>query len=369
MARLTHRQAILAGTLGGTVGDLLMYSLDTVKTRQQGAPGVLKYASTGGAYRALVREEGVLRGLYAGVTPAMLGSVPGTAIFFATYELAKRNLIAIGCPETVSHLTSGLLGDLFASVVYVPSEVLKTRLQLQGRYQNPHFASGYNYRNMRDAIWTIYRTEGAGALFHGYKATIVRDLPYSAITFACYERFKVWARRLRGQHDMGLDAEIITGSAAGAIGGAITTPLDVVKTRIQTQQAPPSVDPAGSTTQAQQLQPQTQTQPQSAAGSHSRRGIVTKMAASGARYISTSPPNAFVATDRMHLSTDSIIEGLRQIARREGLPGLFRGVWPRTAWTGAQSSIMFVIYENALRLMHLDDGNPAGDDDMRQASA
>ena len=301
-----------------------MYSLDTVKTRQQGAPGVAKYNSLSGAYRSLMLEEGVLRGLYAGVTPAMLGSVPGTAIFFATYEIAKRNLIDVGVPDTVSHLTSGLLGDLFASVVYVPSEVLKTRLQLQGRYENPHFQSGYNYRSTRDAVRTIYRVEGFGALFHGYKATIVRDLPYSAITFACYERFKVWARQIRGSHDMGLDAEILTGSAAGAIGGALTTPLDVVKTRIQTQQAP-------------QLNP---------SPLRSRLAVPH-----GSRSISTSPPNAFVATQTMHLSTDSIWEGLRQIARREGLPGLFRGVWPRTAWTGAQSSIMFVIYENALRLM------------------
>lgn len=50
-------------------------------------------------------------------------------------------------PEVVSHLTAGSLGDLAASFIYVPSEVLKTRLQLQGNYNNPHFVSGYNYRN------------------------------------------------------------------------------------------------------------------------------------------------------------------------------------------------------------------------------
>lgn len=49
----------------------------------------------------------------------------------------------------------GFLGDLFASVIYVPSEVLKTRLQLQGRYNNPHFNSGYNYRGTIDAARTV----------------------------------------------------------------------------------------------------------------------------------------------------------------------------------------------------------------------
>lgn len=73
--------------------------------------------------------------------------VPGTLIYFSIYEFTKRNLTANHVPEVMSHLAAGSLGDLAASIVYVPSEVLKTRMQLQGRYNNPHFVSGYNYRN------------------------------------------------------------------------------------------------------------------------------------------------------------------------------------------------------------------------------
>lgn len=73
--------------------------------------------------------------------------VPGTTLYFAIYELTKRTLNETSIPEVVSHLTAGSLGDLAASIIYVPSEVLKTRLQLQGRYNNPHFVSGYNYKN------------------------------------------------------------------------------------------------------------------------------------------------------------------------------------------------------------------------------
>lgn len=68
-------------------------------------------------------------------------------MYFAVYEMTKRTLNETSVPEVISHLTAGSLGDLAASVIYVPSEVLKTRLQLQGRYNNPHFVSGYNYRN------------------------------------------------------------------------------------------------------------------------------------------------------------------------------------------------------------------------------
>jgi hypothetical protein len=334
-------KAILAGMIGGSTGDLLMHSLDTVKTRQQGAPTTPKYFNMTSAYRTLLREEGVLRGLYAGIKPAMLGSIPGTAIFFGTYESAKRNLLALGLPETLTHLTAGLLGDLFASSLYVPSEVLKTRLQLQGRYRNPHFASGYNYRSTLDAVRTIYREEGRSAFFHGYKATLVRDLPFSALQFAFYERFKVWARQYHGSPDVGLLGEILTGSAAGALSGALTTPLDVVKTRIQTQKP---ADPAVASSSQTKVSPPT---PSTRTGNPHQLHF---QALSGqVRHISTSYNTSVPSPGSYTLTTHSVAEGMRLIYRMEGLAGLFRGIGPRTAWTGAQSSIMFVVYETLLR--------------------
>ena len=122
--------------------------------------------------------------------------------------------------------------------MYVPSEVLKTRLQLQGRYNNPFFNSGYNYRSTWDAAKTITRTEGLGALYSGYKATIFRDLPFSALQFAFYEQEQKVAKEWTGSQDIGLGLEISTAVSAGGLAGVITCPLDVVKTRIQTQISP-----------------------------------------------------------------------------------------------------------------------------------
>jgi hypothetical protein len=219
---------MLAGGLGGSTGDMLMHSLDTVKTRQQGAPTALKYATTPQAYRTIFLEEGLFRGLYSGVTPAFMGSLPGTVIFFGTYEYSKRYLIDSGCPDGLAYLAGGFIGDLFASFVYVPSEVLKTRLQLQGRHNNPHFMSGYNYRGTLDAARTIVRVEGPAALFYGYKATIMRDLPFSALQFAFYEQFRERAKMYKGPgNDLGLGLEIGTGAMAGGLAGVITCPLGI----------------------------------------------------------------------------------------------------------------------------------------------
>lgn len=101
-------QAMLAGGIGGTTGDMLMHSLDTVKTRQQGDPHMPpKYSSMSNSYRMIFKEEGFLRGLYSGVTPAFLGSFPGTVVFFGVYEWTKRNMIDGGINPSLSYLASG----------------------------------------------------------------------------------------------------------------------------------------------------------------------------------------------------------------------------------------------------------------------
>jgi hypothetical protein len=103
------KQAMLAGGIGGTTGDLLMHSIDTVKTRQQGDPHIPpKYTSLSSTYSKIFRQEGVRRGLYSGVTPAFLGSFPGTVIFFGVYEYSKRHLIDAGVHQPLAYLAGGM---------------------------------------------------------------------------------------------------------------------------------------------------------------------------------------------------------------------------------------------------------------------
>jgi hypothetical protein len=103
---------MIAGGIGGTTGDLLMHSLDTVKTRQQGDPHVPpKYTTMFRSYGTILQQEGIRRGLYGGWLPAMLGSFPGTVIFFGTYEYSKRHMIDAGITPQFAYLTSGMYNE------------------------------------------------------------------------------------------------------------------------------------------------------------------------------------------------------------------------------------------------------------------
>ncbi|KAK2806644.1 hypothetical protein FQN51_006610 [Onygenales sp. PD_10] len=334
-ARPPYLHSMLAGGIGGTSGDMLMHSLDTVKTRQQGDPHIPpRYTSMSSSYATILRQEGVRRGLYSGVTPALLGSFPGTVIFFGTYEYSKRHMLDAGINPSLSYLAGGFLADLAASVVYVPSEVIKTRQQLQGRYNNPFFRSGYNYRSTVDAFRTIVREEGFGTLFSGYKATLYRDLPFSALQFAFYEQEQKLAKEWVGSRDIGLPLEILTATTAGGMAGVITCPLDVVKTRTQTQQNPETTarEPA-----APVKPPPTKVQPQSNIQSRS---------------ISTSSPSTYtIKPGAAVLDTSSVFTGLKLIYKTEGLVGWFRGVGPRFLWTSVQSGTMLVLYQFLLKKM------------------
>lgn len=318
---------MLAGGLGGLSGDMLMHSLDTVKTRQQGDPHrPPKYHSLLNTYYTILRQEGVRRGLYGGVLPAFLGSFGGTSIFFGSYELTKRWQLDMGITPSIAYLNAGFLADLAASPLYVPTEVLKTRLQLQGRYNNPFFKSGYNYKSTLHALRTIYRTEGLSALFHGYGATLWRDLPFSALQFAFYEKEREFAKAYVGSKQIGLPLEILVGATAGGMAGVMTCPLDVVKTRMQTQihtqPAPPPSPPPGAAQGPAQAQ---------------KRTIFTH-----ASHATKGGPTT--------LDTSSVIRALGIIYRSEGLAGWFRGVGPRGVWTSVQSATMLVLYQQLLSI-------------------
>ena len=230
--------------------------------------------------------------------------------------------------------------------MYVPSEVLKTRLQLQGRYNNPFFNSGYNYRSTAHAARTIIRFEGVSALFYGYKATIFRDLPFSALQFAFYEQEQKWAKQWVGGSEIGLGLEILTATTAGGMGGLLTCPLDVVKTRIQTQ-----LNPQGHAPRMPRVS-EPRTEHNMLVSRNQKPTTSSAQVASSNRCISTSSPNTTVLKPgSVTLHTSSILTGLRLIYQTEGVLGLFRGVGPRILWTSVQSGTMLVLYQEILRKM------------------
>ena len=108
-----------------------LYPIDTIKTR-------LQLMLKGGGFKALVKQGGA-KNLYAGVWGNLAGVAPASAVFMAIYEPVKAALNE-RVPENRSFLAplgAGSAAGLAASVIRVPTEVVKQRLQ-SGKFHYLH---------------------------------------------------------------------------------------------------------------------------------------------------------------------------------------------------------------------------------------
>jgi len=185
--------------------DVSLYPLDTVKTRLQAADGF--------------RKSGGFKGIYNGLGPAALGSAPGAALFFFTYEATKTQLASTSLSGPLSHCTAASLGEVVACLVRVPIENVKQKMQAG------------QFATMSDALNGIRRLDGFPGFFKGFSTTVMRDVPFSFIQFPLYEALKTrWALQ-QGQETAPYQGALC-GSIAGAVAATVTTPLDVAKTRL-----------------------------------------------------------------------------------------------------------------------------------------
>ncbi|XP_062160004.1 S-adenosylmethionine carrier 1, chloroplastic/mitochondrial-like isoform X2 [Alnus glutinosa] len=254
---------IIAGGVAGVIVETALYPIDTIKTRLQAAHG-------GGKI--------ILKGLYSGLAGNLAGVLPASAIFVGVYEPTKQKLLK-SFPENLSalaHLTAGAIGGAASSLVRVPTEVVKQRMQ------TGQFASA------PDAVRLIVAKEGFKGLYVGYGSFLLRDLPFDAMQFCIYEQLRI-GYRLAARRELNDPENAIIGAFAGAITGAVTTPLDVIKTRLMVQ---------GSANQY-----------------------------------------------------NGICDCVRTIVKEEGTHALLKGIGPRVLWIGLGGSIFFGVLERTKQML------------------
>ncbi|KAL1343470.1 hypothetical protein HN51_029854 [Arachis hypogaea] len=199
----------IAGGVAGVVVETALYPIDTIKTRLQVARG-------GGQI--------ILKGLYSGLAGNLAGVLPASAIFVGVYEPTKQKLLR-SFPENLSaiaHFAAGAIAGAASSLVRVPTEVIKQRMQMG------------QFKSAPAAVRLIVANEGFKGLYAGYGSFLLRDLPFDAIQFCIYEQLRI-GYKLAAKRDLNDPENAMLGAFAGAITGAVTTPLDVVKTRLMVQ--------------------------------------------------------------------------------------------------------------------------------------
>ncbi|KAE9416825.1 hypothetical protein Angca_004038, partial [Angiostrongylus cantonensis] len=222
---------LMAGALAGATEHCLLFPFDSVKTRLQSLCPCpeMKCPTPVHSLWDIVRREGLLRPL-RGVNAVAVGSLPAHALYFTTYEKTKKFLTGntAGHANTLSYGAAGTLATLVHDAVMNPVEVVKQRMQMQ-------FSP---YGSSLECVRCIYKREGMVAFYRSYTTQLAMAVPFHSIHFMTYE---FWQEILNPEHKYNPRSHLIAGGFGGALAAALTTPLDCVKTVLNTQQTPAMV--------------------------------------------------------------------------------------------------------------------------------
>lgn len=293
----------VAGAVAGFTTVVALHPLDVVRTRFQvhdgRDPGVPKYGNTGSALLTITRTEG-LRGLYAGLIPAVLGSSLSWGMYFFFYNNAKSQNKLWSREELGAglHLVSAAEAGALVCILTNPIWLVKTRLQLQG----PGHGSQKPYLGFTDALKSIVENEGWRGLYKGLGPSLLL-ISHGALQFMAYEEGKKLARNLRGQSsaDDNRDGDsclkpmdfAVLGALSKVFATSATYPYQVIRARVQQR-------------------PNTAGISKYASGWHAFRDTV----------------------------------------RFEGVPGLYKGIVQNFLKNVPASSITFLVYETVIKMFN-----------------
>jgi solute carrier family 25 protein 44 len=237
--------------------DAIGFPFELIKTRLQvqtarfsaGSLAFQPYDSLRGAIRDIYAKEGV-RGFWKGWSASATGVVPSELVYFGVLEQTKsavrRSLGLIGSRsrsqlsvhqidrrEAFASFIAGGVADIASATVWAPADLISQRLQVQGP-----IAARHVYQGPVSVGRSIIHSHGIRGLFAGVGPAIATHAPTSAVIWSTFtEARRVLDRHAPTQwcvdHPVALDA--LAASVGGVVGAAVLNPLDVVRTRLQTQ--------------------------------------------------------------------------------------------------------------------------------------
>ncbi|KAK1143883.1 mitochondrial aspartate-glutamate transporter agc1 [Aspergillus melleus] len=222
------------GSLAGAFGAFMVYPIDLVKTRMQNQRsshvGQRLYNNSLDCARKVIRNEG-FTGLYSGVIPQLIGVAPEKAIKLTVNDLVRGHFTnkENGKIWTGHEILAGGSAGACQVVFTNPLEIVKIRLQVQGE-----IAKNVEGAPRRSALW-IVRNLGLMGLYKGASACLLRDVPFSAIYFPTYSHLKSDFFGESQTHKLGILQLLTAGAIAGMPAAYLTTPCDVIKTRLQVE--------------------------------------------------------------------------------------------------------------------------------------
>lgn len=223
-------------------------------------------------------------------------------------------------PQPFIDSASSSVAELVSCFILTPAEVLKQNAQMIRRPASASTSKGTSIFQPSVTLQALKQFKRPSQLFRGYTALAARNLPFTAMQFPMFEHLKKTLkdhRKARGTATGSLwetaSITAVSAGAAGSVAAVITTPVDVVKTRIML----------------------------SAAGESESKDGLKKIEEAKARGLSADK----LAREKGGMKKSSLTVA-REVFREGGVKGLFRGGLLRGAWTALGSGLYLGVYES-----------------------
>ncbi|XP_075589966.1 phosphate carrier protein, mitochondrial-like [Dermatophagoides farinae] len=211
----------------------MLTPLDLIKCRIQVDPK--RYRNITNGFMVSYGHEGGLRGLVRGWAPTAFGySFQGLGKF-GFYELFKNVYSKALGPEysyhyrTSLYLAASASAEFFADIALAPFEACKVRTQTSKDCPS----------EFRRVAPLIYRQEGLAGFYKGLIPLWFRQIPYTMMKFACFERTIEWLYRYavpkpRDQCSKSeqLTVTFVAGYIAGIFCAIVSHPADTVVSKL-----------------------------------------------------------------------------------------------------------------------------------------
>jgi len=222
----------LGGILSCGITHTALVPLDLVKCRLQVNPE--KYKSIGTGFSLTVKEEGV-RALAKGWAPTAIGySLQGLGKFgfYEVFKTVYSNFIGEELSyqwRTSLYLAASASAEFFADILLAPMEATKVRIQTMPGCPP----------TLRGCAPMIWKAEGIRGFYKGLPPLWMRQIPYTMMKFACFERtvealYKYVVPKPRGQctYAEQLSVTFVAGYIAGVFCAIVSHPADSVVSKL-----------------------------------------------------------------------------------------------------------------------------------------
>ncbi|XP_038653464.1 calcium-binding mitochondrial carrier protein Aralar2 isoform X2 [Scyliorhinus canicula] len=262
----------ILGGIAGATGAASVYPIDLVKTRMQNQRSTgsfveeIMYRNSFDCFNKVLRYEGAI-GLYRGLLPQLMGVAPEKAIKLSMNDFVRDMFYnRDGSIHVAAEIFAGGCAGGSQVIFTNPLEIVKIRLQVAGEittgprvsaltvmkelgffglYKDHHLMRPGHLESHPQETTSEERSKNTDNASHlspvpstiaethisGARACFMRDIPFSAIYFPCYNYFKTSFTNENGQvHPGNL---LLSGALAGMPAASLVTPADVIKTRLQ----------------------------------------------------------------------------------------------------------------------------------------